>query len=274
MPESRARTAICSAPLEWPSRPGLPTRIFGRRPSFSCRRATSSRSSLELVVRRRGGGLADARRAVVAAEHLAQRPRPLPGRRARPCGRDRRVHQVRLRASVVARRHGRAPPALHLDRRLVALGAPAANRLDLLGFERGGPRPGSRPRHRPVSGQTPRTQRSGSGPPPPARPTRSGAGARGGSRPAPPSCRGRPVPRRRARRRQPSPPGPRRASFHEPFHHGRALEDVGVLEDVRFVGEHLLDAQRPLLVPGPRRAPAPRSRRAAGSPVRGRPARA
>src|SRR2546423_1687999 len=46
MPESRARTAICSAPFEWPSRPGLPTRIFGRRPSFSCSRETSSRSSL------------------------------------------------------------------------------------------------------------------------------------------------------------------------------------------------------------------------------------
>ena len=46
MPESRARTAICSAPFECPSRPGLPTRIFGRRPSFSCRRETSMRSSL------------------------------------------------------------------------------------------------------------------------------------------------------------------------------------------------------------------------------------
>ena len=33
-----------------------------------------------------------------------------------------------------------------------------------------------------------------------------------------------------------------------------ALEDVGVLEQVGLEGEHLLDAKRPLLVPGPRKA--------------------
>src|SRR5258705_397190 len=32
MPTSLARRAICSAPLEWPSRPGLPTRILIRWP--------------------------------------------------------------------------------------------------------------------------------------------------------------------------------------------------------------------------------------------------
>ena len=37
-------------------------------------------------------------------------------------------------------------------------------------------------------------------------------------------------------------------------HDLRALEDVGVLEDVGLVGEHLLDAQRPLLVPRPGQA--------------------
>src|ERR1700686_2043516 len=45
MPASRARTATCSAPLEWPSRPGLPTRILGRRPSFLVMRSTSARRS-------------------------------------------------------------------------------------------------------------------------------------------------------------------------------------------------------------------------------------
>ena len=40
----------------------------------------------------------------------------------------------------------------------------------------------------------------------------------------------------------------------EPVHDLRALEDVGVLEQVGLVGEHLLDAQRPLLVPRPRQA--------------------
>ena len=33
IPQSRARTAICSAPLEWPSSPGLPTSSLIRRPS-------------------------------------------------------------------------------------------------------------------------------------------------------------------------------------------------------------------------------------------------
>ena len=40
----------------------------------------------------------------------------------------------------------------------------------------------------------------------------------------------------------------------EALHHRRALEDVGVLEQVGLVGEHLLDAQRPLLVPRAREA--------------------
>ncbi len=45
MPASRARTAICSAPLEWPSSPGLPTRNVRRRPSLRDTRSTSARMS-------------------------------------------------------------------------------------------------------------------------------------------------------------------------------------------------------------------------------------
>src|SRR6516225_7594260 len=45
MPASRARTAICSAPLEWPSRPGLPSTNFSRRPSLRDTRSTSARKS-------------------------------------------------------------------------------------------------------------------------------------------------------------------------------------------------------------------------------------
>ena len=45
MPQSRARTAICSAPLEWPSRPGLPTSSLMRRPSRADTRSTSPRTS-------------------------------------------------------------------------------------------------------------------------------------------------------------------------------------------------------------------------------------
>src|ERR687894_388597 len=48
MPASRARTAICSAPFECPSSPGLPTRILTRRPSDSDTRSTFSRSSVKL----------------------------------------------------------------------------------------------------------------------------------------------------------------------------------------------------------------------------------
>ena len=40
----------------------------------------------------------------------------------------------------------------------------------------------------------------------------------------------------------------------EPVHHLRALEDVRVLEQVGFVGQDLLEAQRPLLVPWPGKA--------------------
>ena len=42
--------------------------------------------------------------------------------------------------------------------------------------------------------------------------------------------------------------------IHESFDDVRASEDVVVLQQVGFVGEDLLDAQRPLLVPGPGQA--------------------
>src|SRR5216683_3352578 len=45
MPASRARTAICSAPFEWPSRPGLPTRNFSRLPSRREAASTAARTS-------------------------------------------------------------------------------------------------------------------------------------------------------------------------------------------------------------------------------------
>ena len=45
---------------------------------------------------------------------------------------------------------------------------------------------------------------------------------------------------------------PSSISRDEPLHDVRALEDVGVLEQVGLVGEDLLDAQRPLLIPRPR----------------------
>src|SRR3954465_6429560 len=47
-PASRARTAICSAPLECPSRPGLPTRKRSRPPSSSPVARTRSRMSIRV----------------------------------------------------------------------------------------------------------------------------------------------------------------------------------------------------------------------------------
>src|ERR671920_617869 len=71
MPMSRARTAICSAPLECPSSPGLPTRIFGVRPIASPTRATSSRSSATSSVGA-GGGDRRLHHVLVAPGHAAQ----------------------------------------------------------------------------------------------------------------------------------------------------------------------------------------------------------
>ena len=41
---------------------------------------------------------------------------------------------------------------------------------------------------------------------------------------------------------------------HQPVHHLRAFEDVGVLEQVGLVGQDLLEPKRPLLVPRPGQA--------------------
>ena len=45
-------------------------------------------------------------------------------------------------------------------------------------------------------------------------------------------------------------PGALGQLLDQAVHHLRALEDVGVLEQVGLVGQHLLDPQAPLLVPG------------------------
>ncbi len=45
-------------------------------------------------------------------------------------------------------------------------------------------------------------------------------------------------------------PGAGGQLLDQPVHHHRALEDVGVLEQVGLVRQHLLDPQAPLLVPG------------------------
>ena len=99
-------------------RPAPELLLQARRPPRAARRGRASA--------RRRGGLADAGRRAVAAEHLAQRARPLAGRRARARGGDRRDHQVLL--GVLRRARPRASSAeRRVDGCLVALGAPAAH---------------------------------------------------------------------------------------------------------------------------------------------------
>src|SRR4029077_5789247 len=96
--------------------------------------------ALDLVAQRvdlhaagRGRRLADARRRAVGAEHVAQRLRPLAGRDAGAGGLDRRGHDVLALFSADARQLGQR----RVDRRLVAVRAPALQRLLLLGLDAG-----------------------------------------------------------------------------------------------------------------------------------------
>ena len=118
MPASRAATAICSAPLEWPSSPGLPTSSRSGPPSDSAAACT-------LLAHRRAGRRrapptrADAGRAAVLAEHLAQHVRPT----RRPCRRPGRARSSRgtrfssVAAAVRSRSSARVDRALRRVRR-------------------------------------------------------------------------------------------------------------------------------------------------------------
>ena len=136
MPASRARTAICSAPLEWPSRPGLPTRKVRRRPSLRDTRSTSAADVVE-PVDVVAHGTADPGRRAVFAERLAQRPAPFAGGDAGLGAGDRGRHDVAWPA--VAARLSSFERGLH-----TALSSRAARQalqpLDLvaLGFRRHG----------------------------------------------------------------------------------------------------------------------------------------
>ena len=109
-PASRARTAICSAPLQCPSRPGLPTRNRSRPPSSSPVAATRVAHRREL---RAASGDPDRAghpgRSAVLAEHLAQRSGPLPrGHAGAGAARVAGIRLASVLAAVAQRR--RAPP--------------------------------------------------------------------------------------------------------------------------------------------------------------------
>ena len=141
-----------------------------------------------------------------------------------------------------------------VHRRLVALLAPAAQRLDLLGLDRGvddedaalGVR-GQRRRlglgvavdadDHLLAGLDPLRTRS--------RCESTSAAFMYGTASTAPPCSSTTAISARA---------PSTQLLDEALHHLRALEDVGVLEQVGLEGQHLLDAQRPLLVPRAREA--------------------
>ena len=127
MPASRAATAICSAPLEWPSRPGLATSSFGGPPAIVLTRSTTAAKPGGRTDR-----AGDAGRGAELAEHLAHHRAPLAGRAAGLGQGDRRRHHV----VAVARR----PPQL-VERRgdggVVAAGPPPLDVGDRLGLDGG-----------------------------------------------------------------------------------------------------------------------------------------
>ena len=248
MPASRARTAICSAPLEWPSSPGLPTRILTRRPSPSDTRSTRSRSAAS----ESSEGAAAASPTPVGARYspntVAQGRRPLARGRSRPRGGQRRRHDVLVGARPPNGEHPRRPrrrpgraPARQAGEGLDRASAPrlgSTRRIPPSSPSCSGEGSASVNTFLPTTGQLARLDPAhalavrldhlrlhvGHG--------RHRAAALGHDRHL-----------LRA---------PAISSATSPSITLRALEDVGVVEQVGLVGQDLLDAQRPLLIPGPR----------------------
>ena len=210
---------------------------------------------------------ADAGRAAVLAEHLAQRAGPFADGPARLRERDRRGHEVLggRRDRAQARERG-------VDRRVVARRAPLLDRVDVLALDRGIDRDDAAASARSsasgdgsvsVNELTPTTFSS----PDSMRRTRSAW-----------LCTSRPFISSIIANEPPpssthcSSASRLRAQLGDlALSTTRSLEEVAVLEQVGLVREHLLDAQRPLLVPRRRAGRAPRSSTAAASRAPARP---
>ena len=135
MPTSRARTAICSAPFEWPSRPGLPTRIRIGCPISSETLETRSRTSPSRspLTEPPARCLRDAGGRAVVAEDLAQDAGPLAGGGAGLGGLDGRRQDVR---ALVAGGLGELLER-RVDGALIALRAPLLEGGDPLALDLG-----------------------------------------------------------------------------------------------------------------------------------------
>ena len=241
-----ARARRRSARRRWSGRRGPACRpgSSGVRPSASLTRATSSRSLLER--RREGGRLADAGRARGRSRRRrAARPptrrwsRPRARRRASPSMMFSSLAATRRSSSSAARRRPRAARQARQRRRASASTPGSTTRI---------------PPSSAVSGEgsvsvktfTPTSTCS----PASIRAIRarwdstSAAFMYGTASTAPPRSSTRRHLRARALQQL----------ADEPVHDDRALEDVRVVEQVGLVGQHLLDSQRPLLVPRAREA--------------------
>ena len=205
MPASRAATAICSAPLEWPSRPGLATSRRGGPPGRARSRSARARSPSEPPAT--PDAAATPGRGPVLAEHLAQAVGPLAGGAAGPGQVDGGRHDVLVACGPPARSsaegpvHGGLvtgrPPGLHVGHHLLLHRRVDLEDVVLAARAVTGGRLGEGVHARSRSG----------------RPTRCGACARCGTGPAGPSARRWPRRRRRGparRRARPGPPPPGR----------------------------------------------------------------
>ncbi len=223
-----------------PVEPGLADQDLQRAPE---RLADARDLVAQLLVGGGGGGVADAGRRAVGAEDVAQRARPLAGRHAGAGGGQRRLHDV-----LVAR--GDPPQLVERRAHVAACGAPRREPGTRLGLDARvddhDPAVLGRQRRglgldEPVHAHQDLLARLDPRDPLAVRLDQRGLHVRHGL--------DRPAALLDARDLLP------RAVeqlVHEPVHHDRALEDVGVVEQVGLVGQHLLDPQRPLLVPRPR----------------------
>src|SRR5262245_33528816 len=247
MPTSRARTAICSAPLLWPSRPGFPTSTLSGRPRREARACTRSRTSAV-----RSPGWASARATTpVGARYSPKSPRSTS------------AHSPVVTPACAARIEGGItfPPAETTSRRFRSAAsaslAPRAEGGELLHLLALRPHVDAQDR------LVPRQERRG---------LRLGVAVHAHHHEVPALDRARAAGLRLDElllhpgvldRRDAAPHrehavelgarlGAQRRRVR--LDHLRAVEEVLVLEEVRLVGQDLLDAQRPLLVPGAREA--------------------
>ena len=237
-------------PLECPSRPGLPSTSRSLPAPISAAVAcaawrTAARSASGPGRRRRHAAQSGGR--PVFAEHLPQRRGPLAGGHARPGAGQRGLHQVDVRARRLGPQPAEGGPHLRLVAPLAPLRQVGQHRL-LVGrvhvVDRGVGVPGERAGLGGLEAVDPHDlflARLDARAPGRVRGDELGLEVTGLHRRHHPA---------QLRHRGDLRLGAGHQLRGLGRHHGGAVEQVAVLQQVRLVREHLLDAQAPLLVPG------------------------